>query len=166
VYAPNELSKRPKPVEIDKDLILIESLVKDLDNRACALLEAIILQESKGNPKAYNEKEDAVGILQIRPVKVAHINQILKRQGNELQFTLEDRWDARKSILMWKINMEVSNPNYDVLKACISWNGKGKDGNGSPEYYNNILTKYKKLCQTMNTEEVDAYYGSPLLSSL
>jgi hypothetical protein len=145
VYAPNELSKRPleKPIE-DKDLFLLDNLLTDLNIHINALLWAQIMQESRANTKAYNLKEDAAGILQIRPVKLRAINRMLKKTGSNLQFTLEDRWDQSKSIQMWYLNMNNSNPNYDVREACLLWNGRGKDGNGSTSYFNEITTYYEK----------------------
>ena len=46
------------------------------------IMNAIIQVESRGNPKAHAQGEDAVGILQIRKCMVDDVNRILKRQGH------------------------------------------------------------------------------------
>lgn len=62
-----------------------------------AILTAI---ESGGNPRAFNAAEDAVGILQIRPIMVQEVNRILMSSGLPGDFTLDDRWDPEKSRMM------------------------------------------------------------------
>lgn len=57
-------------------------------------LQILIAVESNGDPKAFNAREQAAGILQIRPIMVKDVNRI---RGAEV-FTDGDRWDPAKSI--------------------------------------------------------------------
>ncbi len=41
-----------------------------------SLIDALIMVESGGNPQAHNQAENAIGVLQIRPVMVAEYNRI------------------------------------------------------------------------------------------
>ena len=50
-----------KEIEIEKQKPFIQT------NKSKSLIDALILVESAGNPKAFNKKENAVGCLQIRP---------------------------------------------------------------------------------------------------
>lgn len=86
------------------------------------LLEAIIYVESRGNPKAYNAKEDAAGQLQIRPIMVREANRIC---GYE-RFSLKDRWDPQRSIEMWYVVQNYHNPSYSPVIACSVWNAGNK----------------------------------------
>ncbi len=58
------------------------------------LLFAIITVESGNDPQAYNEKEAAAGILQIRPICLEDVNQIY---AGRFSFTLKDRFNPKKS---------------------------------------------------------------------
>jgi hypothetical protein len=80
---------------------------------------AIAEVESNHNATAHNLKEDAVGCMQIRPICV--------REGQRigLNFTLEDRWDCKKSKLFfikYQIKKGMTNPEEIARK----WNGGGK----------------------------------------
>lgn len=60
------------------------------------LLSAMMMVESGGNPLAVNQKEDAVGPLQIRPIMLEDINRIL---SSDL-YTLDDRYSVILSFQM------------------------------------------------------------------
>lgn len=57
------------------------------------LLNAIAVVESGGDPNALNEKEQAAGLYQIRPIYLADVNRIL----NYPRYRLADRFDPEKS---------------------------------------------------------------------
>ena len=61
------------------------------------LLTAVMYEESRFNDTIVNWKENAVGILQIRPCMLNRVNWILRQQGDSLQFILADRYDSTKS---------------------------------------------------------------------
>jgi len=104
------------------------------------LISAVSFVESRGNSLAYNEKEIARGHLQIRPVMKRHVNQI-----SNSNYTVSDCFDYTKSIEMFKIVMENHNPEYDIHEACLIWNGRGEDGKGNVEYYQDVLDRVHYL---------------------
>ena len=75
--------------------------------------------ESSSNPKAHNLKEDAVGIIQIRPIMVREVNRLV---GFE-KYKLEDRWDVNKSFDMFYDFQIRRNKGFSLEKGCRMWNG-------------------------------------------
>lgn len=149
-YAPNELSN-PKINKTYLDALQysedhqLDILLEQYEQHVSKLLLAFISVESRNNPRAYNKHENAAGMLQLRPIMVKHINQLLKKQNIPLSFTLKDRFDPVKSILIWKTVMDYHNPTYDIRKACLIWNGKGKSGKGNYKYYLKIKKQYNNI---------------------
>ncbi len=102
------------------------------------LIMAIIQVESGGDRLAHNIKEDAVGVLQIRPIMVAEVNRLIGKDS----FTLSDRWSIHKSIAMFNvIKSHTTNPTNE--KLARNWNGgwKGYKKQSTLKYWN----KVKKL---------------------
>ena len=94
------------------------------------IIDAIIFVESSDNDSAYRESEDAVGCLQIRQTMVNDINRILKRQGSNLRYTYNCRWDRTKSIEMFNIFVDHYNlTTAEEMARC--WNG-GPRGINNP----------------------------------
>jgi hypothetical protein len=112
------LSAPPLPAMLP--VILLEP-VKDQ-----RLLNAIIQVESKGNPNVINWKENALGLLQIRPVMLNEVNRILKEQGKNERYTHRDCLDSTKSIQMYWIVQNYWNPANELKRGAIVWNGKSK----------------------------------------
>ena len=82
------------------------------------LIDAIIYVESRGNTKAYNISEDAVGCLQIRPIMLKEVNRLLGYN----KYKLSDRWSKDKSIEMFNVIKEhTTNPTDE--KLARNWNG-------------------------------------------
>lgn len=79
---------------------------------------AFAMVESRGNQEAYNSREDAVGILQIRPIMLREANRVA---GEDI-FTLDDRWDAEVSVEIFRTIMEHHNPTMDIDRAVDIWN--------------------------------------------
>ena len=83
-----------------------------------SLIDAIIHVESRGNVRAYNSKEDAVGCLQIRPIMLREVNRLLGYN----KYKLTDRWNKEKSIQMFNVIKEhTTNPTDE--KLARNWNG-------------------------------------------
>lgn len=97
------------------------------------LAHAFAVVESNDNPHAINRKENAVGLLQIRPIMVKQANQIV---GEDI-YTLSDRHDSLTSIAIFHTVMSELNPSLDVDKAIAIWNP-----NASREYRNCIKSFY------------------------
>ena len=94
------------------------------------IIDAIIFVESSDNDSAYRESEDAVGCLQIRQTMVNDINRILKRQGSNMRYTYNCRWNRTKSIEMFNIFVDHYNlTTAEEMARC--WNG-GPRGINNP----------------------------------
>lgn len=108
------------------------------------MLNAIIQVESRGNVHAYNQKENAVGILQIRPIMVREANKIV---GYE-KYTLDDRWNREKSIeLFWDVQ-NYHNPEMILEDVCHYWNSgqvDKKNWKATEEYRQEVSLIYNRL---------------------
>ena len=94
------------------------------------IIDAIIFVESSDNDSAYRESEDAVGCLQIRQTMVNDNNRILKRQGSNLRYTYNCRWNRTKSIELFNIFVDHYNlTTAEEMARC--WNG-GPRGINNP----------------------------------
>ena len=110
------------------------------ENEMMGVLSALIQVESNNNDSAYNSKEDAVGVLQIRQTMVNDVNRILRKQNSPVRFTYDDRWCRYKSINMYKIYCKYYNlTTAEEIARC--WNG-GPNG-----LYNPITVNYWKKVQ-------------------
>ena len=87
------------------------------------LVQAIAQVESGGDSQAHNRDENAVGLLQIRPIMVAECNRILKKQGSPVRYTIDDRWTPERSIEMFWIFQRYWNPEMDAETAARMWQG-------------------------------------------
>lgn len=115
------------------------------------IIDAMIMVESAGNDSAYNLKEEAVGCLQIRPIMVREVNRILRKQGKEHRFELEDRWDRQLSLEMFRIWREYHHPNSTDEVISRNWNGgpKGYKKESTLKYWRKVkghifITKSQK----------------------
>ena len=79
------------------------------------IIPILAMIESNGDPNAINKKEDAVGILQIRPIMVDEVNRIWNMKINSTSWTLEDRKDPKVSTDMCRIYL-----NYWIPRKSIS----------------------------------------------
>jgi hypothetical protein len=94
------------------------------------IITALISIESGGFVKAHNISEDAVGILQIRPIMVKEVNRILKMQGVDCTYTDNDRWNPMASRRMCTIFLRHQYDRYvakygrkpTMRELAMSWN--------------------------------------------
>jgi soluble lytic murein transglycosylase-like protein len=103
------------------------------------LLNAIMAVESNFDTMAYNEKEDAAGCLQIRPIMVREVNRLL----GEDKYTLKDRWSKAKSIEMFNVLRSHLKGASDEEIARV-WNG-GYNGKNNPKtlvYWKKVRKQY------------------------
>jgi hypothetical protein len=103
-----------------------------------SLIAAIIHVESRGDSMAYNAKEDAVGVLQIRPIMMREVNRLLQ----ENKYTLNDRWSKSKSIEMFNvIKQHTTNPTNEILAR--NWNGgwNGYKKKSTLKYWQKVKTQ-------------------------
>ena len=110
------------------------------------IMNAIIEHESKGNPNVVNGPY--VGVLQIAPVLVKGVNQILASRGSSLRYTLNDRRNAQKSKEMFIIMMSKFNPEHNEEKAIRIWaGGPGYSVRGTQKHVNNIMAIKRRQAQ-------------------
>ena len=102
---------------------------------ADSLLAAVIHVESRGDVNAHNVGEDAVGVLQIRPIMVKEVNRILRFD----KYTLQDRWDKQKSIEMFNV-IRQHTPHPTNEKIARNWNGgpNGYKKKSTLKYWNKV----------------------------
>ena len=91
------------------------------------LLMAVMAVESNFDTMAYNEKENAAGVLQIRPIMVREVNRLL----GEDKYTLKDRWSKAKSIEMFNVIRSHLKGATDE-QIARTWNG-GYNGKNIPQ---------------------------------
>jgi len=101
-------------------------IVKD-DPLLDPVLNAIIKVESGGNPLAFNQKEEAYGLLQIRPIMIREVNRILRLQKKNTRYSIADAMDSVKSIQIYYIIQSWHSPDNDPYRATVIWNGKSRN---------------------------------------
>ena len=104
------------------------------------LLNAVMAVESNFDSMAYNAKENAVGVLQIRPIMVREVNRLL----GEDKYTLKDRWSKAKSIEMFNVIRSHTKNATDEMIAR-NWNGgcNGHKKQSTLKYWNKIKQQFK-----------------------
>lgn len=105
-----------------------------------SILEAIIAIESRGDVFILNPRENAAGILQIRPIMVKDVNRIL---GID-KYGFQDRFDKSKSIEMFNVYQGYYNPGLNPEKAARIWNGgpNGMNKKSTEVYYKKFLKEW------------------------
>lgn len=121
------------PYSTIRELIILRPEPAHLPDK---MLEAFILQESGGNRYAYNPKETACGILQIRRAMIDEANRIAGWQ----KYSLVDAWDESKSREIWYLVQGARNPKYSLRRAVSIWQGKF-----NLRYYASVIKKIKSL---------------------
>jgi len=118
----------------------IPKQLKTYKNNNKTLVDALILVESNGSSEAFNEKENACGCLQIRPIMVREVNRILRKQKSEQRFTKEDRWDCGKSQEMFYIWLNFHHKNSSDEMIARNWNGgpRGHKKQSTEHYWNKV----------------------------
>ena len=98
------------------------------------LLDATAWVESSGNPNALNRKEMAVGLLQIRQVRVDDYNM---RTGKN--YTLNEMYDTikAKEVFLWYASQ--SHPS-NLEEISRNWNGgqRGMKKRSTLEYWKKV----------------------------
>lgn len=116
-----------------------------LKQHTTKVILAIMRQESNDGKELYSSAvwENAVGILQIRPVMLNEVNNILGFK----KYVLNDRLDSLKSIEMFMVFQKKYNPNMDLEQAARKWNGgdRGMNKSTTIAYYKIIKRNYESL---------------------
>jgi hypothetical protein len=93
------------------------------------LWRAICIVESNNNPLAYNAREKAVGIAQIRAIRLKHYNRLTGKH-----YKLRDMYDPikAKEVFMY-FACQYQERDYETIAR--RWNGSGKK---TTAYWNKI----------------------------
>ena len=84
----------------------------------CDVISAMEQVESEGNPLAFNHKEKAAGILQIRPIMVREVNRLCGTT-----YTNKDCFDPIISTIIFIRLQHITNKEMNPEKAARLWNG-------------------------------------------
>jgi len=105
------------------------------------LLNAVMAVESNFDSMAYNSKENAAGVLQIRPIMVHEVNRLL----GENKYTLKDRWSKAKSIEMFNV-IRSHTKNATDERIARNWNGgyNGHKKQSTLKYWQKVKKQFKK----------------------
>ncbi len=107
------------------------------------VIDAIIMVESEGNPRAVSG--NSVGVMQITPILVRECNNILKGRKSKKRYTLKDRFSVDKSKEMFLLIQSRHNTANNVERAIRSWNGGMRYSvKRTQRYYNKVMAKMKK----------------------
>lgn len=127
-------------VEVVNTIIIPDSslvLTKDLEDD---LVNALIYIESRGNDDAVNNSSGATGCLQLLPIMVREVNNILTRVGSGMRYKLDDRLNRKSSIEMFNIwrYYHHGSSSYEVIAR--NWNGgpRGYLKESTISYWNNV----------------------------
>lgn len=107
------------------------------------VIDAIVMVESKGNPKAFNKNGNCAGLLQITPGLVKQCNIWLRAKKSKKRYTLADRYNVEKSKEMFVMIQSYYNKTNDVEKAIRIWNGgPGYTIKGTNGYLKKVMKYY------------------------
>jgi hypothetical protein len=95
---------------------------------------AVGIVESKSNPVAYNARERAVGIYQIRQGMLTDFNQ-----ATHQSYTLTDMYDISLSNEVFIWHCMKYHPS-EIETICRTWNGgpKGKEKESTKKYFEEV----------------------------
>lgn len=106
------------------------------------LMDAITQVESEGDSRAVSGQ--SCGAMQITPILVKDCNAILKKRGEKKRYTLNDRFNIKKSREMFVLIMSHYNPTNNIERAIRLWNGGVKyTRKGTQNYYKKVMKLYK-----------------------
>lgn len=135
------VSINDEPIQNDDSGMPVEKStppVKTRKDSLKALLSAQKHIESRNDPTAYNKKEKAAGVLQIRPIMMREINARLERAGYSRQYSLNDRWDETIAEQMWWDYVHLLHHDHSMERIARCWNGgpRGHKKRATRGYWN------------------------------
>ena len=117
----------------------------DLQKKWGAVIEAIAMVESEGNPKRVSRNGLYVGYLQISEILVRECNRI----AGYKKYTYADRYDKQKSISMFIDFQEHHNPDGNMERAIRLWNSGDRNcmmrKARTEGYYRRVMSKYTSM---------------------
>ena len=98
---------------------------------------------------AYNARENAAGVLQIRPIFLSELNRQLRLDGRDYQYTLQDRFSEKKSEKMWCDYVDLMHKNHKFERIARCWNGgpRGHKKQSTIVYWNRVENKLNQYAK-------------------
>ena len=140
-----------EPIEVER-VFEDSPICVDVDSWG-NFIQSVINVESNDNDSALCKKENAVGVLQIRPIMVREVNRQLRKSKIDLKYTKKDRWSRDKSIEMFELmaqSIECSD-TLSFIEMCEitarKWNGghRGDQKKATVGYWNKVKKELVKL---------------------
>jgi len=113
------------------------------------LFDALIMQESSGNPSAYNPESGARGLGQITPIALKDFNQ----ENPNTNYTMDDMYDPQKNmrVAYWTLYKRIpqflrnKNMALTIENVLATYNyGIGNVSKTKPEDYPDETKNYIK----------------------
>ena len=87
------------------------------------LFLAIGIVETNLDPNAVGDRGKSVGIVQISDVCLEDVNRILKLQQSKIRYKPKDRYDIRKSLEIFRVDIGHYCHNGTFEDMARTWNG-------------------------------------------
>ena len=91
--------------------------------------------ESSNNPNALNRTENAIGLFQIRTIRLKDYNQ-----RNGTHYKMKDCYDPQINKMIWLFYASKFYPT-DYEGVCKAWNGRGKSNR---DYWAKVKKRLEK----------------------
>ncbi len=141
------------------------------------LIPLLCMVESSCDPNAVNLDEDAVGVLQIRPILIDDLNRLHKLDAVKMSFKLDDRKHVKDSFNICNqyltyygnYNRIINNKNLTVEDELVLlariWNGgpEGHNKESTLVYGEKIRTLYKETLRFKRLQNM-SYQGQGYLT--
>lgn len=129
------------------DELMAKSEFKEVRDSLYLISKKVV--ESNLNSNAFNQKELARGVLQIRPIMVRECNNILASQGINKRYVDSDCFNPVKAEEIYWIVQNKHNPNFDLFTASAVWNGGHTPNKLSGSVINKVRTYHNKIIKEM-----------------
>ena len=137
VYAPN----CKEVFYVHETTPIVYDALKELKLKVLKAIIAVEKPQTKEQAIVAKIRENAVGILQLRPIAIQEVNRILGKQV----YYLSDRVDSVKSVEIFFIIQQFHNPPFNSYKAAMIWNGGSLWYKATPEQKKRLQNYWIKV---------------------
>lgn len=142
VYAPN----CKEVFYVHETTPIVYDALKELKLKVLKAIIAVEKPQTKEQAIAAKIRENAVGLLQLRPVAIREVNRILGKQV----YYLSDRTDSIKSVEIFFIIQQFHNPEFNPQKAAYVWNMGSNYRKATKEQWKKGLQYWEKVYSKLN----------------
>ena len=143
VYAPN----CKEVFYVHETTPIVYDALKELKLKVLKAIIAVEKPQTKEQAIVAKIRENAVGILQLRPIAIQEVNRILGKQV----YYLSDRVDSVKSVEIFFIIQQFHNPTFDAYKAAMVWNGGSNWHKATPIQKKRLQNYWYKINKRLKT---------------